>query len=111
VEWAAAIGIFDGSLHCSVRTTGSEVHAGELLQRAVLSRAARGPCQRATASAGAHDMCAAGRIAVGADPAARERASAMVRDRLLAALGVDAASAQPLGERERRNLPRRGARA
>jgi nanoRNase/pAp phosphatase (c-di-AMP/oligoRNAs hydrolase) len=88
VEWAAAIGIFDGSLHCSVRTTEREVNAGDLLQRVLGSR-----------SAGGHDMIAGGRIAVGSDPAAKERASAMVRDRLLAALGVDAASAQPLVQR------------
>ena len=88
VEWAAAIGIFGGCLHCSVRTTEREVNAGDLLQRVLGSR-----------SAGGHDMIAGGRIAVGSDQAAKERASAMVRDRLLAALGVDAASAQPLVQR------------
>ena len=41
-------------------------------------------------------MIAGGRIEVGDDPAARERAAAMVRDRLLAALGVDASQGQPL---------------
>jgi hypothetical protein len=64
------------------------VNAGDLLLRVLGSR-----------SAGGHDMIAGGRIAVGGDPAAKERASAMVRDRLLAALGVDAASAQPLVQR------------
>jgi hypothetical protein len=41
-------------------------------------------------------MIAGGRISVGADPAARERAAAMVRDRLLAALGVDGVRGEPL---------------
>jgi nanoRNase/pAp phosphatase (c-di-AMP/oligoRNAs hydrolase) len=85
VEWAAAIGIYDGALHCSVRTTDREVNAGDLLQRVLGSR-----------SAGGHDMIAGGRICVGEDPAARERAAAMVRDRLLAALGVEAARGEPL---------------
>jgi len=85
VEWAAAIGIFDGSLHCSLRTTEREVNAGDILQRVLGSR-----------SAGGHDQIAGGRIAVGDDPAARDRAAAMVRDRLLAALGVENAAGQPL---------------
>ena len=41
-------------------------------------------------------MIAGGRLHVGDDPAARERAAAMVRDRLLGALGVDPAVGQPL---------------
>jgi nanoRNase/pAp phosphatase (c-di-AMP/oligoRNAs hydrolase) len=85
VEWAAAIGTFGTCLHVSVRTTDREVNAGDLLQRVLGSR-----------SAGGHDMIAGGRIAVGEDPAAHERAAAMVRDRLLSALGVDAACGQPL---------------
>jgi nanoRNase/pAp phosphatase (c-di-AMP/oligoRNAs hydrolase) len=85
VEWAAVIGIFDGSLHCSLRTSERDVNAGDVLQRVLGSR-----------SAGGHDQIAGGRIEVGDDPAARDRASAMVRDRLLAALGVDAATGRPL---------------
>ena len=85
VEWAAAIGIYDGSLHCSLRTTEREVNAGDILQRVLGSR-----------SAGGHDQIAGGRIEVGDDPGARDRAVAMVRDRLLAALGVDGAAGQPL---------------
>ena len=85
VEWAAAIGTFGSSLHCSVRTTDREVNAGELLQRVLGSK-----------SAGGHDMIAGGRIEVGDDPVVRERAAGMVRDRLLAALGVDPAGGQPL---------------
>jgi nanoRNase/pAp phosphatase (c-di-AMP/oligoRNAs hydrolase) len=78
VEWAAAMGTFGTCLHCSIRTTDRDVSAGDLLQRVLGSR-----------SAGGHDMIAGGRLYVGDDPAAHERAAAMVRDRLLAALGVD----------------------
>ena len=85
VEWAAAIGTFGTCLHVSVRTTDREVNAGDLLQRVLGSR-----------SAGGHDMIAGGRIPVGDDPAAHERAAAMVRDRLLGALGVDPGCGQPL---------------
>jgi len=85
VEWAAAMGTFGTCLHVSVRTTDRDVNAGDLLQRVLGSKVA-----------GGHDMIAGGRIAVGEDPAAHERAAAMVRDRLLAALGVDAAHGQPL---------------
>jgi nanoRNase/pAp phosphatase (c-di-AMP/oligoRNAs hydrolase) len=85
VEWAAAIGTFGTCLHVSIRTTDREVNAGDLLQRVLGSR-----------SAGGHDMIAGGRIAVGEDPAAHERAAAMVRDRLLSALGVDPGCGQPL---------------
>jgi nanoRNase/pAp phosphatase (c-di-AMP/oligoRNAs hydrolase) len=85
VAWAAAIGSFGGYLHCSLRTTDREVSAGDLLQRVLGSKVA-----------GGHDMIAGGRLQIGDDPAALERAAAMVRDRLLAALGVDAVSGQPL---------------
>src|SRR2546429_2053007 len=77
VDWAAAIGTFGSCLHCSIRTTDREVNAGDLLQRVLGSR-----------SAGGHDMIAGGRLHVGDDPAAPERAAAMVRDRPLGALGV-----------------------
>jgi nanoRNase/pAp phosphatase (c-di-AMP/oligoRNAs hydrolase) len=85
VEWAAAIGTFGGCLHCSIRTTDRDANAGDLLQRVLGSK-----------SAGGHDMIAGGRLKIGDDAGARERAGAMVRDRLLAALGVDANSGQPL---------------
>jgi len=85
VEWAAAIGTFGSCLHCSIRTTDREANAGDLLQRVLGSK-----------SAGGHDMIAGGRLQIGEDAAARERAGAMVRDRLLAALGVDPASGQSL---------------
>src|SRR5438874_11990225 len=86
-EWAAAIGTFGTCLHVSIRTIDREVNAGDLLQRVLGSR-----------SAGGHDMIAGGRIRVGADPADHERAAALVRDRLLAALGVDVARGRPLAE-------------
>jgi nanoRNase/pAp phosphatase (c-di-AMP/oligoRNAs hydrolase) len=85
VEWAAVIGVFGSCLHCSVRTTDRDVNAGEILQKVLGSK-----------SAGGHDMIAGGRIHVGDDEAARERAAAMVRDRFLAALGVDPSSGSPL---------------
>jgi len=85
VEWAAAIGTFGSCLHCSIRTTDRDANAGDLLQRVLGSK-----------SAGGHDMIAGGRLKIGEDAVARERAGAMVRDRLLAALGVDPACAQPL---------------
>ena len=85
VEWAAAIGTFGPCLHCSLRTTDREVNAGDVLQRVLGSKVA-----------GGHDMIAGGRLQVGEDSAARERAATMVRDRLLVALGIDPACAQPL---------------
>jgi nanoRNase/pAp phosphatase (c-di-AMP/oligoRNAs hydrolase) len=85
VDWAAAIGTFGSVLYCSARTTEREVNAGDLMQRVLGNR-----------SAGGHDMIAGGRLEIGDDAAARERAAAMVRDRLLGALGVDSACAQPL---------------
>ena len=85
VEWAAAIGTFGTCLHCSIRTTDRDVNAGDLLQRVLGSR-----------SAGGHDMIAGGRLYVGEDPAAHERVAAMVRDRLLGALGVDPACGRAL---------------
>jgi nanoRNase/pAp phosphatase (c-di-AMP/oligoRNAs hydrolase) len=85
VEWSAAIGMFGSCLHCSIRTTDREQNAGDVLQRVLGSKVA-----------GGHDMIAGGRLQVGDDPAARERAAAMVRDRLLTVLGVAAASGEPL---------------
>jgi nanoRNase/pAp phosphatase (c-di-AMP/oligoRNAs hydrolase) len=85
VEWAAAIGTFNGSLHCSVRTTDREANAGELLQRVLGAK-----------SAGGHDQIAGGRIPVGEDPATRQQVATTVRDRLLAALNVTPESGRPL---------------
>jgi nanoRNase/pAp phosphatase (c-di-AMP/oligoRNAs hydrolase) len=77
VDWAAAIGAFEGCLHCSIRTTERDVNAGEILQRVLGSKLA-----------GGHDQIAGGRIPVGTEPEARSRAAAAVRDRLLVELGV-----------------------
>ena len=77
VEWAAAIGAFDGCLYCSVRTTNRDVNAGDMLRGVLGSK-----------SAGGHDMIAGGRIPVGVSPEDREQAARTVRDRLLGALGV-----------------------
>ena len=85
VTWAAAIGTFGSCLHCSIRTIERDVNAGDLLQQVLGSKLA-----------GGHDMIAGGRIHVGPDPAAHERAAAMVRDRLLAALGLAPSCGQPL---------------
>jgi nanoRNase/pAp phosphatase (c-di-AMP/oligoRNAs hydrolase) len=85
VTWAAVIGTYGSCLHCSLRTTDRDVNAGDLLQKVLGSKAA-----------GGHDMIAGGRIHVGPDTAAHERAAAMVRDRLLGALGIDPAGGQPL---------------
>lgn len=85
VEWAAAIGMFEGALHCSIRTTERDVNAGELLQRVLGSK-----------SAGGHDQIAGGRIPIGTEGEARQRAAAVVRDRLLAELGVASDAGRPL---------------
>jgi len=85
VEWAAAIGTFDASVYCSLRTTDREINAGDLLQRVLGSK-----------SAGGHDMIAGGRIPVGSNPEDRERAAGVVRDRLLASLGIRANSGRQL---------------
>src|SRR3989449_2369260 len=85
VEWAAAIGMFNGCLHCSVRTIDREVNAGDLLQRVLGSK-----------SAGGHDQIAGGRIPVPEDPAARERIASTVRQRFLDAVGVQDGSGRPL---------------
>jgi nanoRNase/pAp phosphatase (c-di-AMP/oligoRNAs hydrolase) len=77
VEWAAAIGAYEGCLHCSIRTTERDVNAGEILQRVLGSKLA-----------GGHDQIAGGRIPVGTDAEARSRAAAVVRDRLLTELGA-----------------------
>ena len=76
--WAAALGVYQGALHCSIRTTDREINAGDLLQRVLGSK-----------SAGGHDMIAGGRITLPTDPAVQERVVQGVRERLLAELGVE----------------------
>src|SRR5262249_22606818 len=68
-EWAAAIGIFDASVYCSLRTTDREINAGDLLQRVLGSK-----------SAGGHDLIAGGRIHGGPDAGGPERAATRRRD-------------------------------
>ena len=82
-NWAAAFGAYDGSLHCSIRTTERDVNAGEVLQHVLGSR-----------SAGGHDQIAGGRIPLGSDPEDRERTATVVRDRLLRELGLDGEGCQ-----------------
>jgi nanoRNase/pAp phosphatase (c-di-AMP/oligoRNAs hydrolase) len=84
-EWAAAIGAYNGCLHCSIRTTDRDTNAGDLLQRVLGAK-----------SAGGHDMIAGGRLPVGEDPADRVKAACDVRSRLLTALGVDPEHGKPL---------------
>jgi nanoRNase/pAp phosphatase (c-di-AMP/oligoRNAs hydrolase) len=78
VDWAAAIGTFEGCLHCSVRTTERDVNAGEILQRVLGSKLA-----------GGHDQIAGGRIPVSKEPEERARAAQRVRDRLLVELHIE----------------------
>jgi nanoRNase/pAp phosphatase (c-di-AMP/oligoRNAs hydrolase) len=82
VEWAAAIGRYEGFLYVSLRTTHRDVNAGDLLQRVLGSD-----------HAGGHDMIAGGRLALppGAD---WEEAAARIRGRLVAACGM--AQAHPV---------------
>jgi nanoRNase/pAp phosphatase (c-di-AMP/oligoRNAs hydrolase) len=78
VEWACAIGTFDGNLHVSLRTTERDVNAGDVLQSVL-----------GTDSAGGHDMTAGGRVRVpSADAGAAAETAAAVRARLLELLGV-----------------------
>lgn len=76
VDWAAALGRYDGRLYVSLRTTNRDVNAGELLQQVLGSD-----------HAGGHDMIAGGRVALPAD-ADWEATAAQVRDRLIAAVGM-----------------------
>jgi nanoRNase/pAp phosphatase (c-di-AMP/oligoRNAs hydrolase) len=84
VDWAAAIGRYGGFLYVSLRTTHRDVNAGDLLQRVLGSD-----------HAGGHDMIAGGRLALppGAD---WPETAARVRSRLVAAVGMQQATAQRL---------------
>ena len=82
VEWAAAIGRYEGYLYVSLRTTHRDVNAGDLLQRVLGSD-----------HAGGHDMIAGGRLALvpGAD---WDKVAARIRERLVAEVGM--AKARPV---------------
>jgi nanoRNase/pAp phosphatase (c-di-AMP/oligoRNAs hydrolase) len=84
VDWAAAIGRYGGFLYVSLRTTHRDVNAGDLLQRVLGSD-----------HAGGHDMIAGGRLALppGAD---WPETAARVRGRLVAAVGMQQATAERL---------------
>jgi nanoRNase/pAp phosphatase (c-di-AMP/oligoRNAs hydrolase) len=84
VEWAAALGVYQRQLYCSIRTTDRDANAGEILQRVLGGR-----------SAGGHDMIAGGRVPIGGDARLRQQTVMHVRDRLLAELGIHGAG-QPL---------------
>ncbi len=81
VDWAAALGRYEGHLYVSLRTTNRDVNAGDLLQGVLGSD-----------HAGGHDMIAGGRVAIPPDAEWPAFATA-VRDRLVAAVGMGAAPA------------------
>jgi nanoRNase/pAp phosphatase (c-di-AMP/oligoRNAs hydrolase) len=86
VEWACAMGTFEGNLHVSLRTTERDVNAGDVLQRVLGSD-----------SAGGHDMTAGGRVRIeSAQPGAAAVVASGVRDRLLALLGAAGSASRPL---------------
>ena len=82
VEWAAAIGKYEGYLYVSLRTTNRDVNAGELLQGVLGSE-----------HAGGHDMIAGGRIPLSAG-ADWQEAAAGLKSRVVAAMGMS--QAQPV---------------
>ena len=75
VEWAVAIGHYEGALYVSLRTTNRDVNAGEILQGVLGSE-----------HAGGHDMIAGGRIPLGRREVEWEKAAAEVRRGLLESL-------------------------
>jgi nanoRNase/pAp phosphatase (c-di-AMP/oligoRNAs hydrolase) len=85
VEWAAAIGCYGKHLHVSVRTTDRNVNAGELLRKVLGSRLA-----------GGHDLIAGGRVRIDDAGIGREKAAVTIKERLLKALGIDAATGEHL---------------
>ena len=86
VEWACAIGTFEGNVHVSLRTTERDVNAGDLLRRVLGSD-----------QAGGHDMTAGGRVRVnGTGAKAAAAVAAGIQERLLAILGASGAPALPL---------------
>jgi len=76
VDWAAAIGKYQGYLYVSLRTMHRDVNAGDVLQGVLGSD-----------HAGGHDMIAGGRLALSAG-ADWHATAAGIRDRLVAAVGL-----------------------
>lgn len=85
VDWAAAIGHYQGALYVSLRTTHRHVNAGAVLQEVLGSD-----------HAGGHDMIAGGRIAV-PKQGGWEGPAAGVRERLLKAIGAPDEAAELVG--------------
>jgi len=85
VEWAAAMGFYNKSLHVSLRTINRDINAGDVLQKVLGSR-----------SAGGHDMIAGGRIRVEEGGVGMEKMAVRIKDRLLKALNVNRSNAKPL---------------
>jgi nanoRNase/pAp phosphatase (c-di-AMP/oligoRNAs hydrolase) len=84
-EWTAAMGYYQGALYVSLRTVNRDVNAGELLQKVLGSH-----------HAGGHDQIAGGRMPVPDGVAGWQAAAQHVRERLIAALGIEKNSATDL---------------
>jgi nanoRNase/pAp phosphatase (c-di-AMP/oligoRNAs hydrolase) len=85
VEWAGAIGHYEGTLYVSLRTTNRDANAGEVLQGVLGSE-----------HAGGHDMIAGGRIVLRDPNKDWQDAAADVRQRLLVALDAADVEGVPL---------------
>lgn len=85
VEWAVAMGYYQGALYVSLRTTCRDVNAGDLLQKVLGSH-----------HAGGHDQIAGGRIRVEEGGVGWEKAAVQVKERLLQELGIQSCSATDL---------------
>jgi nanoRNase/pAp phosphatase (c-di-AMP/oligoRNAs hydrolase) len=85
VEWAVAMGYFQGALYVSLRTTNREVNAGELLQKVLGSH-----------HAGGHDQIAGGRVKVEEGGVGWEKAAVQVKERLLQELCIQSCGAADL---------------
>jgi nanoRNase/pAp phosphatase (c-di-AMP/oligoRNAs hydrolase) len=85
MEWAAAMGRYDGALYVSLRTTHRDVNAGSILQRVLGSE-----------HAGGHDMIAGGRIRLAAGGRSWREQGEQVRARLLQEVGAPAGPGTPL---------------
>lgn len=78
VQWSCALGCYDRQLYVSLRTSDRDANAGEVLRKTVGAK-----------SAGGHDTMAGGRVTVGEEGLAFEKAAVRVKDRLLKTLGVE----------------------